>query len=129
MELAFIIWFVGTVPGIAGGMCFVLFMCLAISGTTCIGTKISAMYETCDYDQEQLFAISKFARNIFLVCFPFWFLFLLVPDKTTAYQMLAAYGVQTVAENPKAQEIASDGVDVLQALMKKAKAELEKDTK
>lgn len=39
--------------------------------------------------------------------------------------MVGAYGTQKLIENPVAKDLASDGVDVLKALMKKAKDNLE----
>lgn len=53
----------------------------------------------------------------------------LIPDKEVTAYMLAAYGVQTVAENEQVQELAGDGLDVLQQLMKKAKSSLEEEVK
>ena len=129
MELAFVIWAVGTLPGVASGICFGAFLFTVLSLIAWVVGKIGETVEEDESNKEGLGAISKLGRTIFLASFPIWFVALLVPDKTTAYQMLAAYGVQTVAENTKAQELASDGVDVLQALMKKAKAELEKESK
>jgi len=49
----------------------------------------------------------------------------LVPTKEVTAYMLGAYGVQTIAENEKVQELGAEGLDVLQSLMKKAKAEIE----
>ena len=48
----------------------------------------------------------------------------LVPTKGTAY-MVGAYGVQTIGESAQVEELAGDGIDVLQQLMKKAKNSLE----
>lgn len=52
----------------------------------------------------------------------------LVPTKEVTAYMLGAYGVQTIAENEKVQELGAEGLDVLQRLMKKAKAEIEANT-
>jgi hypothetical protein len=41
-----------------------------------------------------------------------------VPSQKTAYTMLAAYGVQHVAENPQVQELAGDSLKVLNKAMK-----------
>ena len=49
----------------------------------------------------------------------------LIPTKEVTAYMLGAYGVQTIAENEKVQELGAEGLDVLQSLMKKAKAEIE----
>lgn len=129
MELAFIIWAVGTLPEVASGICFGAFLLAILSLIGWLVGKIGETVEKDEKDKNELGAISKLGRTIFLVTFPIWFIALLIPDKTTAYQMLAAYGVQTVVENPKAQGLAADGVDVLQALMKKAKQSLEEEIK
>lgn len=126
MELAFVIWAVGTLPSVASGLCFIFFIFSVVSLITWCACRVGQVMEDNENNKEVTATLTKIARNIFFVAFPIWFASLLVPDKTTAYQMLAAYGVQSVAENPKAQELAPDGVDVLQALMKKAKQELEK---
>lgn len=54
---------------------------------------------------------------------------LLIPNKEVTAYMLAGYGVQTVAQNEQVQELAGDGLDVLQQLMKKAKSSLEEEVK
>jgi len=51
----------------------------------------------------------------------------LIPTKEVTAYMLAGYGVQTVAQNDQVQELAGDGLDVLQQLMKKAKNSLEEE--
>lgn len=50
-----------------------------------------------------------------------------IPSKEVTAYMLAGYGVQTVAQNDQVQELAGDGLDVLQQLMKKAKSSLEEE--
>lgn len=125
MELAFVIWAVGTLPTIASGMCFLLFIVSAISFAAYVGCKIRSNLETGEDDIRTLKSLSKLGRNILIPSSILWFAFLLVPDKTTSYQMLAAYGIQKVVENPEAQQLASDGVNILKALMSKAKKELE----
>ena len=63
-----------------------------------------------------------------------WFLPLflmgcMIPNKETTWYMIAAYGTQKVVENPIAQDLAKDGVDVLKELMAKAKKELQEEAK
>lgn len=41
----------------------------------------------------------------------------LVPSKETAYKMLAAYGVEKVAENPDVRRLAGKSLDVLEKAM------------
>lgn len=129
MELAFVIWAVGTLPMLAGMVCFATFVLLILAGVAWGITSIFAKVEKKEEDIKECESVAKMSGKVFLWVLPIWFIFMLVPDKTTSYQMLAAYGVQKVIENPKAQEFASDGVDVLSALMKKAKAELTEKTK
>lgn len=129
MELAFVIWAVGTLPAFSTGITFLALMVLTISGIAWALTTIFSAQDDGSKDAEVCRALKKPVGRIFIYSLSVWFVFMLVPDKTTSYQMLAAYGVQKVVENPKAQELASDGVDVLSALMKKAKTELEQKTK
>ncbi len=117
MELAFIVWVIGVVPVLsalfkfAGGM---------LSIVACFGILFGAIEEP---------SIAKSFKKVLMFSTPVLLLGVMLPNKETAYAMAAAYGVQTVVENPKAQELASDGVDVLKALMSKAKKELEKEEK
>lgn len=125
MELAFIIWAVGTLPSVSHGMCFLLFFTAIISGI--IAVIMTFIEQDLEEDEQSRLLATKFkgvSKTILYTSVPLWFFFLLIPDKETSYQMLAAYGVQTIVENETAQELASDGVDVLKALMQKAKADL-----
>lgn len=125
MELAFIIWAVGTLPAVSTSMCSILFFMVTISAGV---ASVMAFVENdpAEDDHNKLMATKtkKVAKTILFTSLPLWFFFLLIPDKETSYNMLAAYGVQTLVENETAQELASDGVDVLKALMSKAKKDL-----
>lgn len=127
MELAFVIWAVGTLPAFASGLSFITSMLGMVGG---VGWGILSILSNVEQgkDQEQAIALTPIFSKVFRYSLVIWFICMLIPDKTTSYQMLAAYGVQKVVENPKAQQLAGDGVDVLSALMKKAKIELEKST-
>lgn len=48
-----------------------------------------------------------------------------LPSQDTAYKMLAAYGVVTVAENPDVKEIMGEGLDVLKLTLKDYKEQFE----
>lgn len=125
MELAFIIWAVGTLPSVSNHMCFILFWVILISGGAVVGTFLAEVDEkNSDHEKLVIKKFKKIAKTVLFISLPLWFFFLLIPDKETSYQMLAAYGVQTIVENETTQELASDGVDVLKALMQKAKADL-----
>lgn len=130
MELALVIWAVGTFPAISTHLTFLMFcIMLASSFGFFIGKHTAEQYREETKASQNGILMSKISKRAFFFALPAWFIFLLVPDQKTAYQMLAAYGVQEVVTNEKVQEIAGDGVDVLQALMKKAKTELEAETK
>lgn len=129
MELAFVIWAVGTLPLFSTAITFLGLLVMVTSGVAWGLTTIFSAQDDGSKDAAVCKVLKKPAGKIFMCALPIWFVFMLVPDKTTSYQMLAAYGVQKVVENPKAQELASDGVDVLSALMKKAKTELTEKTK
>jgi hypothetical protein len=125
MELAFIIWAVGTLPAVSSGMCFILFFMMIISaGVASVMAFVENDPTEDDHNKLMATKTKKVTKTILFTSLPLWFFFLLIPDKETSYQMLAAYGVQTLVENETAQELASDGVDVLKALMSKAKKDL-----
>lgn len=127
MELAFVIWAVGVLPSLAGPVSFfgglVVFFALGLTLYSSIVEKTGS-YES---DREEGKAFKEVSCKVFKWMLPIWLIACMIPDKTTSYQMLAAYGVQKVVENPQAQSLASDGVDVLKALMEKAKRELGED--
>ena len=129
MELAFIIWAVGTLPSVSLAMCFILFFTMLISGAlSAIMPFVENDPNESDHNKLMATKTKGVAKILLFVSLPLWFLFLLTPDKQTSYQMLAAYGVQTIVQNETTQALASDGVDVLKALMKKAKKELDVET-
>lgn len=119
MELVLILWIVGTLPAI-GEFLVVGGIVGAVSAFT---VKLFMLAEKVGLDEPG----QKTATKFMYAMIPIALVGSLIPDKETSYQMLAAYGVQTVIENPKAKELASDGVDVLKALMTKAKKELAED--
>lgn len=129
MELAFVIWAVGVLPSLAGPVSFfggvVVFFALGLMLFSGIVEKTGSS----ENDREEGKAFKEAASKVFKWTLPIWLIACMIPDKTTSYQMLAAYGVQKVVENPQAQSLASDGVDVLKALMEKAKKELVESTK
>lgn len=52
------------------------------------------------------------------------FLACTIPGKKETWYILSAYGVEKLVENPSAQSLAEDGVDVLKELLARAKREL-----
>jgi hypothetical protein len=129
MELVFVIWAVGTLPSFASAIVFFGFLLMILSFLAYVFGSIIEKADSSQEDKDIAAVVKKIASRTLFVVVPVWFMASMIPDKTTSYQMLAAYGVQKVVENPQAQSLASDGVDVLKALMEKAKKELAESTK
>lgn len=130
MELAFIIWAVGTLPSLGTGLCVIasaVTICAAIVKSVCAANGVDRKDKENEHPSDYMAAnLSHKALCWFI---PLWLIGAVIPDKETAYQMLAAYGVQSIVENQEAKELASDGVDVLKAMLAKAKKELEEPVK
>lgn len=126
MEYAFIVWAIGTLPTIATVICHIAFlpMFIALAGI-CIIKISQAVDNQTEEDIVRGNKLISFCKWIFFPCFIAWFIFLLAPDKETAYAMAAAYGVQSVAENERVQKIAGQGIDVLESYLEKTKKELD----
>lgn len=112
MELVFVVWILGVLPPL--GKSLVL-----------IGSLGTFGWVTCSFIMAA--ESSGKLHKAWLVT-PLIILVIgaALPNRETTYAMAAAYGVQAIVENETANELASDGVDVLKAWMKKAKTELEK---
>lgn len=111
MELVFVVWILGVLPNLA--KLLILIGLVGITGWVICSVVMAA---------ESLGKLHKawlFTPLIILV------LGAALPNRETTYAMAAAYGIQSIVENETANELASDGVDVLKAWMKKAKTELE----
>ncbi len=127
MSFAIIIWMIGTLPAVAKSMCFLFFILMAIAAVTYAISAITLSVERNTEEEEiKLTKINNKARNAAIAFCLIWFMFLIVPDKETAYAMAAGYGVQSVAQNERVQKIAGQGVDVLETFLEKTKKELEK---
>ncbi len=113
MELVFVVWILGVLPNLAKLLILIGLVGIGITGWVICSVVMAA---------ESLGKLHKawlFTPLIILV------LGAALPNRETTYAMAAAYGVQTIVENETANELASDGVDVLKAWMKKAKTEIE----
>ncbi len=118
METAFVIWALGTLPGIGEALCVIAslgWVAILIIGIPMLadGVKVAKKYMVVG---AILFTLMGIVGMI-------------TPDKQTAYAMVAGFGIQAIAETPKAQELASDSVDVLSSYLKKAKKEFEQENK
>lgn len=111
MEFAFIVWAIGTLPALGGGMVF--FGVLASIGL--IFVKGAALTEGANL---------PLLRYLFITI-PLLCTGAVIPDKETAYAMAAAYGVQSVVQDERVQKIAGQGVNVLEAYLEKTAKELE----
>lgn len=111
MEYALIVWAIGTLPAIAGGM----------TGLGIMFTALLVILQAISFVEDWNLKLLRYLW----ITIPMWVVGAIIPDEETAYAMAAAYGVQQVVENDKVQEIAKDGADVLQAYLKAKKQELE----
>lgn len=120
MMLALVVWLVMTVFPAIGWMGFVAGIVAAgyifLFGFVCMVTSDSkSERETHEFCKRRL--KSKVWKVLLIV----WVVGMLTPSKETSWYMVGAYATQTIAQSDTAQELAGDGVDVLKALMKKAK--------
>ena len=114
MELVFVVWLLGVLPLLSE-------LCIFIGNVGVIGWVICFLIRAADGDKK-LHKAWLITPLIILV------LGAVIPNRETTYAMAAAYGVQAIVENESVNELASDGVDVLKAWMKKSKTELEQST-
>lgn len=127
MEFAFIVWAIGTLPAVSVVMCMVLFMVFFATTAAYVIMSISLVVDhNTEESEENMKHFKKVCRNFSIFSGGLWFIFLITPDKETAYAMAAAYGVQSVVQDERVQKIAGQGVDVLEAYLEKTKKELEK---
>lgn len=112
MELALLVYFISIVGNIKG---FFYAMCVLAFFGCIIHNIIIAVHNNGTYREED---------NRSHIVWPFILLFIvgslgmtLMPARDDAYKIAAAYGIQTVIENPKVQDIASSSVKVLEKAM------------
>lgn len=115
MELALVVWLVMTaLPALKG-------MGAALAAGTAIFGVISAL-AWCLEDHRASFI---WWRKKLWLAVPFILITAMLPSEKTSWYMVGAFGTQKLVESPVAQELASDGVDVLKSLMARAKTEIE----
>lgn len=124
MSLVWIVYLIGVLPNIAaffgviGGVIITLIF----------GTALFCTVDMNSWDGEEKIASHKALRKRALKFS--WLPLLLIlfantiPSEKTMWYMIAAYGTQKLIENPEAQALAADGVDVLKDLLAKAKKEI-----
>ncbi len=116
MSLMFIVYVVGLIPNIIGLLQGLLALCGAIGLLLVIA--LPAWWD----DQFEM-VVGNLKKYAFIPITAA-ILLVVVPSEKTTYYMIAAYGTEKLIENPTAQALASDGVDVLKELLAKAKREL-----
>ena len=92
----------------------------------CIYGGVTSEYTNCD--DEWLERFSKFLKKVVTVNITLVLLVILTPDKETSYAMLAAYGVETIAQTEEVQELAGKSLDVLNKYMDQYLEESSGDT-
>lgn len=127
MELAFIVYCIGILPGIAaffgvtGGIILLLLFGVAFFYTLDINSWDSK--EEVEHKKSvRLKALRWIWLPLLLILFS-----KTIPNEKTMYTMVVAYAGQAIAETPQAQQIGNDAVDVLHELLAKAKRELKDD--
>lgn len=124
MSLVLIVYLIGVLPNIAaffgvigGVIIFLIF-----------GTALFCTVDMGSWSGEEKIVSHKALRKRALKFS--WLPLLLIlfantiPSEKTMWYMIAAYGTQKLIENPEAQALAADGVDVLKDLLAKAKKEI-----
>lgn len=119
MSLVLIVWLVNTViPGLKG---LAVMAMLIIIGTL----LMMAITQGVDNNWKPIKKLLSYWWVGVLILLSA----VLIPNKETTWYMVGAYGTQKLIDNPETQALASDGVDILKALMKKAKDNLSKEEK
>ena len=131
MTLAMIVYLLSVIPKISAVCFFLLFLVSIAYLGFGIGaaTKID-VYGYYGEDKKEVKegrSTLKMLRQKVWIPFTLLAIAVLAPGRETLYTMVAAYGVEKVVENPVAQDLAGDGVEVLKAWMAKAKKDLSED--
>jgi len=128
MTLALIVYLLSVIPKISVVCFFLLFLVSIAYLGFGIGAAIKIdVYGDYGEDKKEVKegrSTLKMLRKKVWIPFTLLAIAVLAPGKETLYTMVAAYGVEKVVENPVAQDLASDGVEVLKAWMAKAKKDL-----
>ena len=114
MLFAFIVWLVMTaIPTLH-----------VIGIITCIGFAIAIFATTAYGADEDDFSYLKNVCKHLKWGIPLVLAIALLPGERTSWFMVGAYATQTIAQSDVAQELGQDSVDVMKALLAKAKQEI-----
>lgn len=136
MSLVLIVYLIGVIPNIAIGLNVIGVIGTILLVALAIGLKVDSNSTDCySWDDLKLLKERRVRNGLWgdkcikaaIFTLVLGLLSGLFPTKETMYLMLGAYGVEKMIENPIAQSLAGDGVDVLKQLMARAKKELAED--
>lgn len=118
MNLAMMIYFIDVICGGHGGLAVVtgIMLLLWVFGfmiSICIRLDEGFKKE----DREQFMSIYKSLWPLKTFVVVMCVLSTVVPDKDTAYKMLAAYGIESIVTNPEVQKLGGKSLDVLNKAM------------
>lgn len=116
MNLMWLIYAVDTLTP-SGGVFFLTILLVFVSIViTIIGVVTKFPSSISDEDAEAFLKYCPF-KTVYVVTAVMFLYCSLAPSKDTAYKMVAAYGVQTMAENPDVKRLAGKSLEVLERAM------------
>lgn len=111
MEFALVIYLINLLSKI-NEIAVILFFLILVS------LVLIAPWVMFDIDKEVIETIKRVVKPFIFVVSFLAVICIFVPSEKTMYSMLAAYGVQSVSENPDVQQIAGNSLKVLDKAMK-----------
>lgn len=116
MELALVVYFISLMDAISSGLVVSVVIVTVIAAVVC---AITGSEQDTEEDDKWSKRSWRFCSSLFFTV-PLLTIFVwLAPDKETSYTMLAAYGVQTVAQDERVQDVMGRSLEVLELHMAK----------
>ena len=118
MNLAMIIYFIDVICGEHGGLAVItgIILILWVFGFV-VSICVRLDEDVNEDDRIQFMSIYKSLWPLKTFVMVMCLLSTVVPDKDTAYKMLAAYGVESIVTNPEVQKLGGKSLDVLNKAM------------
>lgn len=125
MDLMWIIYFIDTLAGATIPAVFVgalylaaVFVYMVYYGIERDENKVGSAAHTAAYAAHaRMFTLNKAHLAVMTFLIAGSVLNIIIPDKDTAYKMLAAYGVTEIASNDKVQQLGGKSLEVLEKVM------------
>jgi len=118
MSLVLIVWLVTTfIPSIG-------FLVGALTVLVVFAFTVLCIFALIEAQPRPLLKFLTYKKTLIAIVL----LSCMIPSKESTWYMVGAYGTQKLIDSPVAQDLASDGVDILKQLMAKAKKELAEET-